>query len=172
MPATDPPSASVPASAGSTGSTVAVEPSLLRHVPATDDGIALTFDPETTGSVVADPALGRDASALAIGIAAASGSSGSTDLVVVSVVRARVAEITDDWFRNYRDSFDTAACAQAGAVSGHAEATIDDRQVFIGTCAGGAFTYHVRLANEPIIVSAVSVGPRRLGEKVMEGVTP
>jgi hypothetical protein len=151
------------------------DPSLLSRVSATVAGIPLTYDPETTASVAADPGLGRDASALAIAIGVAPGDSsasqaGSSDVVVVSVVRARANSIADTWFRGYRDSYDAAACASAGGVSGHAQATMQGRTVFIGSCAGGALTYHVQLAGEPVIVSVTSVGPRRLGEKFMESI--
>jgi hypothetical protein len=165
---------SATATAGSTvGSPplVAVEPGLLSHVPAALAGIALTFDPDTTARVAADPGLGRDASALAMAIAASPGSS-SEDLAVVSVIRLRDPTVGEPWFRTWRDSYDAAACGSAGGVAGHAQATIHDRVVFIGSCAGGAFTYHVRLTDGPFVVSAISVGPLRLGEKLMEGIVP
>jgi hypothetical protein len=159
----------------SPGRTVAADPSLLSRLPATVARITLAFDPETTASVAAEPGLGRDLSALAIAIAVAPGSSSasgasSSDLVVASVIRARGDPITEGWYRSWRDSYDEAACASAGGVSGHAQATMHERTVFIGSCAGGALTYHVRLAGEPIVVSATSVGPMRLGEKLMESI--
>jgi hypothetical protein len=159
----------------SPGLTVAADPSLLSRLPATVARITLAFDPETTASVAAEPGLGRELSSLAIAIAVAPASSsasgaGSGDLVVASVIRAREDPISDGWFRNWRDSYDEAACASAGGVSGHAQATMHERTVFIGSCAGGALTYHVRLAGEPIVVSATSVGPMRLGEKLMESI--
>ena len=159
------------ASAGSSSvGAVAVDPDLLQHVPDQVDGLPLTYDPETTARVVDDPALARDASGLAIAIAVEPGTSVASELTVVSVVRLRDPSVDDAWFRAYRDSYDQAACSSAGGVSGHAQTTIAGRQVFIGTCAGGAVIYHVRLADRSIIVSALSVGSRRLGEKVMEGI--
>ena len=165
----NPPStAAGPSSVG----TVAVDPNLLTFVPDEVDGLKLTYDPETTARVVNDPALARDASALAIAIAVEPGTSVASELTVVSVVRLRDPTVDDAWFRAYRDSYDQAACSSAGGVSGHAQATISGRVVFIGTCAGGAVIYHVRLADRAIIVSALSVGSRHLGEKVMEGIKP
>jgi hypothetical protein len=160
------------ASAGSAGPTVAVNPDLLSFVPESVDGLKLAYDPETTARVTDDPALARDAVGLAIAIAVDPGTSAAPELTVVSVVRLRDPSVGDAWFRDYRDSYDQAACASAGGVSGHAETTIDTRQVFIGSCAGGAFIYHVRLASDGIVVSALSVGSRRLGQKVMEGLRP
>jgi hypothetical protein len=57
-------------------------------------------------------------------------------------------------------------------MSGRAEAQIGGRTTFIGTCAGGAHTYHVRLeSDDAIIVSVTAVGERRLGEQVVAGLT-
>jgi hypothetical protein len=42
---------------------------------------------------------------------------------------------------------------------------MNGRTVFIGGCAGGAFTYHVRL-DGGIVVSLTAVGPARLGERL------
>jgi hypothetical protein len=157
--------------ATASGPSVALDPGLLSFVPATVDGLKLTYDPETTARVTDDAALARDASGLAIAIAVDPGTSAAPELTVVSVVRLRDPSVDEAWFRDYRDSYDTSACASAGGVSGHAQSTIATRTVFISSCAGGAFIYHVRLA-EGIIVSALSVGSRRLGQKVMEGLRP
>jgi hypothetical protein len=171
--ATPSPSIASPATSPSAGALVAAsDPGLLSHVPAAIDGIALTYDPVTTGTVAADPSLSRDASALAMAIAVAPESSGSTNLTVVSVVHLRAATLTEDYFRSYRDTYDAASCATAGGVSGHSQATMSGRIVFIGSCTGGAFTYHVGLDDGPLIVSATSVGTMRLGEKVMKGIQP
>ena len=64
---------------------------------------------------------------------------------------------------HWRDTYDEAACAPAGGVTGHAQATIDGRTVFIGTCAGGALTYHVRLEERSgSSCSITAVGERQL----------
>jgi hypothetical protein len=175
LPVAGSPSATPSARAGSpdaSGLTVEVDPGLLDVLPGQVDGLSLTYDAENTARVAADPTLAPQASALAMAIAVAPGASGSTDLAVVSVVHVRDPSVGDEWFRQWRDSYDQSACESAGGVSGHAQASIAGRTVFIGSCAGGAFTYHVRLADGSIVVSALSVGPRRLGEKVMEGIKP
>ena len=165
------PTNAAPSASGS-GPVVAVDPSLLSFVPETVAGLKLTYDPETTARVTDDPALARDASGLAIAIAVDPGTSSAPELTVVSVVRLRDPSVDEAWFRDYRDSYDQSACASAGGVSGHAETTIATRTVFVTSCAGGAFIYHVRLADGGIVVSALSVGSRRLGQKVMEGLKP
>src|SRR5207247_2152058 len=82
--------------------------------------------------------------------------------VVASVARLRDPSADEAWFRGYRDSYDQSACTAAGGVAGHAESVINGRTVFIGTCAAGAITYHVRLAGGSIVLSLTSVGPDRL----------
>jgi hypothetical protein len=166
-------SPSAPAtSAGASGLKVAVEPGLLVFIPGQVDGLTVTYDAESSARVAADPTLAAQIFALAIAIAVAPGASGSTDLAVVSVAKVRDPSVGEEWFRQWRDSYDKSACESAGGVSGHAQATIAGRLVFIGSCAGGAFTYHVRLSNGSVVISILSVGPRRLGEKVMEGIRP
>jgi hypothetical protein len=160
------------ASAVGSGLKVAVEPGLLVFVPGQVDGLTVTYDAESSARVAADPTLAGQILALAIAIAVAPGASGSTDLAVVSVAKVRDPSLGEEWFRQWRDSYDESACESAGGVSGHAQATIGGRLVFIGSCAGGAFTYHVRLSNGSVVVSILSVGPRRLGEKVMAGIRP
>jgi hypothetical protein len=64
--------------------------------------------------------------------------------------------------------FDAGVCEQAGGVSGTAEAQIGGRQVFIGSCAGGAHTYHAWLGNRGLLVSVSAVGEQRLGEQLVE----
>jgi hypothetical protein len=103
---------------------------------------------------------------LAIGLYTLADQQPVTDFAIVSIVHLRDPSVGDDWFRSYRDTYDEAACAQAGGVVRHAEATMGSNHVFIGGCAGGAFTYHLRAPGQPIVVSITSVGPARLGERV------
>jgi hypothetical protein len=54
-------------------------------------------------------------------------------------------------------------------MAGSAESVIAGRPTFIGHCAGGVLTYHVYLPASEAIVSIVSIGERRLGQLVVEG---
>ena len=173
------PSSSAPASGAATGSGApatagaAADPSLLSVVGADAAGVTLTFDPATTATEVADPTLDPNIAALATGIVAAGGASTDpTDLVIVNVVRLRDAGVDADWFRGWRDSYDDAACQRAGGVSGHAEANMAGHDVFIGSCSGGAFTYHTRLRDGSVVVSLTSIGPGRVGERLLDHLTP
>ena len=165
-------SASVTASPGASSSgTAAAEAALLAFVPARAAGLTIAFDPETTAAELADPKLDANVAALATGIATPSNAVASpNELVIVNVVRLRDRAIADDWFRSWRDSYDAAACEPAGGVSGHATSKINGRDVFIGSCAGGAYTYHLRIEAGAVLVSLTSIGAARLGERLVRAI--
>jgi hypothetical protein len=146
---------------------IAVDPSLLLILPPEVDGAPMQPSPDTATEIAADPSLARDVEAIAVGLAVGPGSSGDEDLVIASVVRLRPDVFDEAWFREWRDTYNVGACEPAGGISGHAEAEIDGRQAFIGTCANGGFTYHVRYG-EDVIVSLTSVGEGRFGELVVK----
>jgi hypothetical protein len=147
-------------------SAVEADPGLFAFMGDAAGGLTFQYDTETTTRVAADPDLALNAVGLAIGLYTIPNQQPIVDFAIVSVVHLRDATVDDAWFRSYRDSYDTAACAQAGGVERHAESTIGANHVFIGSCAGGAFTYHVRLAAQPIVVSITAAGPARLGERL------
>lgn len=156
-------------SAAPSGAAVQVDAALLGFVPAAVDGVPLTFDPGTSATIAADPSVAPDAASLAVALAIVPGASAADDLAVVSVVRLRDPAKDEAWFRDWRDTYDQAACGPAGGVVGNAEAEIGGGTVYIGSCAGGVRTYHTRLAAAGIVVSITALGSRRLGEKVMAG---
>jgi hypothetical protein len=150
---------------------VVADASLLDRIPAAKAGLTLTYDPETTATVAASPGLADDAAAIATGLAVPSGQAASpSDFVIVNVVRLRSPKTDDEWFRQWRDSYDRAACAQAGGVTGNAEAQMGTHQVFIGRCEAGAFTYHTLLDNGATMLSMTSIGPGGSGERLMAAV--
>jgi hypothetical protein len=169
-PTTAPGASASPAAAAS--ASALADPTLLDIVPATAAGLALTYDPDTTAIVAADPAVARDASGIAVGLAMPAGLASPEELVIVNAVRLRDPSAGDDWFRNWRDTYDTAACEQAGGVQGHAESPIQGRTVYIGSCTNGVFTYHVRLDDGAVVVSLTSIGPSRLGERLVRQLPP
>ncbi len=156
-------------SAVASGAAVQVDAALLAFVPAAVDGVPLTFDPGTSATIAADPSVAPDAASLAVALAIVPGASAADDLAVVSVVRLRDPAKDETWFRDWRDTYDQAACSPAGGLVGNAEAEIGGGTVYIGSCAGGVRTYHTRLAASGIVVSITALGSRRLGEKVMAG---
>jgi hypothetical protein len=167
-----PPSLPVTASPRTSASgTAAAEAALLAFVPAAAAGLTIAFDPETTAAELADPKLDPNIAALATGIATPSNAVASpNDLVIVNVVRLRDPAIADEWFRSWRDSYDAAACERAGGVAGHATGKINGRDVFIGSCAGGAYTYHLRIEGGAVLVSLTSIGAARLGERLVRAI--
>jgi hypothetical protein len=116
---------------------------------------------------MADPSLAGDVAALAIGLATPTGQASPQDFVIANVARLRDPSRDQEWFRSWRDTYDQAACDRAGGVEGNAEATIGGQTVFIGSCVNGALTYHARLQNGAIVLSLTSVGPGRLGERLV-----
>jgi hypothetical protein len=168
-PSTADPSAAATTPGGSGG--IAIDASLLGVLPSQVDGVPLEPDAATAADVTGDPALARSASALGVAIAIAPGASAAADLAVVWVVQLRPGVFNDGFFRNWRDTYDEAACAAAGGVDGHAEAVIAGRDTRIGTCAGGVRTYHIHLARRDLLVSITAAGERRFGELVAAGLT-
>ncbi len=124
-------------------------------------------DLDTAAQIAADPSLTGQVEALAVGLFIAAGSSAAEDLVIANVVRLQPDVFNETFFRGWRDTYDAAACERAGGLRGNAESEIDGRQVFIGSCANSAFTYHLRYG-EDVIVSLTSVGEGRFGEQVAQ----
>jgi hypothetical protein len=161
------PSAAVPGASGSAiAGAVTVDQSMLEILPSAVGGAALEPADEAAATIALDPALAGDVEAVAVGLAVSAGASATQDLVIANVVRLRPDVFDEGFFRGWRDSYDAAACEPAGGVLGNAEAEIDGRKVFIGSCANGGFTYHTRYG-EDVVVSLTSVGERRFGELVM-----
>jgi hypothetical protein len=158
-------SASTQASTG-----VAVDPSLLAVLPDSVGGVPLQADPATAAEIASEPSIAPFVSSLALAAAFGPPASASLgDYVVVTVARVKPGLFGDLFYQGWRDTFDAAVCQQAGGVQGAAEATIGGRQTFIGTCAGGIHTYHVHLPEQDVIVSMQGGGPKRFGERVVEG---
>lgn len=145
---------------------------MLSHVPASVGGVRIEPDPGTAAQIAADPALVGEVDRLAVGLAVRSGSSGAEDLAVVNVVQLEDGVLGEPFFRDWRESYDEAACGQAGGVSGHAQFESDGRTVYVGSCTGGAHTYHVALEEDDVLVAVTSVGPGRWGEQIASNVSP
>jgi hypothetical protein len=127
-------------------------------------GLPLVGSPEAAAESASSAELAQTADSIAVAIAA---DPAADRFVVASVVRLRAGVFDEEFFRDWRDSFDEGVCAQAGGVSGHAEAELGGRTVYIGSCAGGVHTYHTYLEDSDAIVSINAVGEGRLGEELM-----
>ncbi len=151
--------------ASSPSALVAVDPALLELLPLTLDGLARQTDASIDAPIAFDANLARIASAFATALYI---DPPTSQFAYASVVRL-LAPLSDAAFRDYRDSYDEGACQQAGGVTGHAEGTIGDHATFVGTCAGGVRTYHVKVRDGAIVVSVAALGDRGLGEKLVAG---
>jgi hypothetical protein len=158
--AASPASSAGPAASG----LIAVDEGLLGYLPATIGSIAVVYSPDATQSVLNDVALARNASAIAYGLAI---DPTTNDFVIAAVARLREGVFSEAFYRDWRSTYDRGACAQAGGVAGNAETTIGGRVVHIGTCRGGAHTYHVFLELPRVMISATSVGSKRFGEQLI-----
>lgn len=153
-----------PASAGS----VVIDPSLLDHLPARVDGLDVIRSQGSDAEAVGDPVVRQYGVGIitALAIDPASG-----EFAYATVVRLRPNGFDEEVYRSWRDSFDEGACSMAGGVARTAVAQISGREVYIDSCHGGLRIYHVWLRNSRILVSVSSVGPRMLGESLVEGLT-
>lgn len=168
--ATPPPAASpsMPEpSAG--GAAVILDRELLAILPPTVGDLPVLANPEGEAAALGDPILASVG--LGVAVALAIDPAGG-DFVYVVVARLRPEALTDEAFRDWRDSFDEGACSQADGVVGRAETEVDGRTVYIGTCAGGLRTYHVRVEDRDVLISASAAGERRLGELLVENLRP
>ena len=154
-----------PSGAAAASPLVAIDPSLLDLLPRSIGSIPITPSPEAAAEPAADASLAASAQSLAVGLAV---DQATGNLVVASVVKLKPGVFSDEFFRDWRDSFDEGVCGQAGGVAGNAQATIDGRTVYIGTCEGGVHTYHVHLEGPDVIISLNAVGEGRMGEQLME----
>jgi hypothetical protein len=146
-------------------SAVVLDPKVLELLPESIGGIAMTESVDEATQALGDPTLPRIASAVDAAVAA---DTGSGNLVYAWVVRLRPDAFGDAIFRQWRDSYDEGACNGPTAIIGRAEATIDDRTVYVTSCTQGLHTYHLWLKAQSILISASAVGSGRFGELLMD----
>lgn len=143
-----------------------IDATLLGYLPDVIEGVPVTEALDEAALALADPALPRIATALDVGLAV---DQATGNLVTAHVVRLREGAFDHGTYRQWRDSYDEGACTAAGGVKGRAEATIDERTVFVTSCVGPLRTYHVWIEDERVLISASSVGDGRFGELLMSG---
>jgi hypothetical protein len=165
MPPASAPDSSVDASFGA----VVIDPTLVAVFPATVGGLRVAESPEGEADASANDVLPTIASAAAAIVAV---DQSTSDLVYALIVRVRPGALTDATFRDWRDSYDEGVCTSPTAVVGHAEAQIGGRTVYIGTCDNGLRTYHVWIQDAGLLISASSIGTRKLGELLMGELRP
>ena len=160
--------ASLPASPAASP-LVPIDTSLLASLPAMVGGQQVNEVPEIEAELASDPSLAQNASSLAValGINMATG-----DFAYVAVIQLKPLVFTNAFFSSWRQSYDQSACTQSSGLKSTGSTTIAGRQVFLGTCVGGALTYHVHLPAPDRLISVTSVGPAHFGQLVLEGLRP
>jgi len=162
--ATPSPGSSAGASPG-----VPIDPSLLAILPPSVGGQPLTEVPEVEANLVSDPNLIATAAGLAVALGI---DVGSGEFAYVAVIQLKPLVFGNAYFSSWRQSYDLGACSQSNGLKSTGTATIAGRQVFTGTCNGGAETYHVHLAGPDRLVSITSVGTSHFGAVVMAALKP
>lgn len=148
---------------------VSVDPGLLEVLPAQIDGVTLQPDPVTADEISRDPLLAESALSIAVALAVAPGASDSEDLAVANVIRLRPDVFDEAFYQEWRDTYNEAACEVADGLESERQAEIGGRQTYIGTCTGGAETYHTYLEEQGFLVSITATGERRFGELILAG---
>lgn len=173
-PATQPPTAAPVATAPTASGgaptpagAVVEDPALLAVLPPDVGGVAVAHEPEGFADAAGDRDFAANVEAAAFAFAA-----DGDNLVSAVVARLKPGVYTDAFFREWRDSYNDGACAQAGGLVGNAETQSGDQTVYIGSCAGGLRTYHAWVASRGVIVSASALGDARFGELLLAGLRP
>jgi hypothetical protein len=144
-------------------SPVVLDPTVLGFLPADVDGNAIIESADEAAQALSDPDLAKIATAVDAAVAV---DSGHANLVYTWVVRLRPGALSDSIFGQWRDSYDEGACTTG--IVGRAEATIDNRTVYITSCTQGLRTYHVWLKDQDILISASGIGDGKFGELLMD----
>ncbi len=173
-PSPEPTTSGLPTDPGATpldvGGGATVDPTLLDILPGDIDGIPMTEDEETAAEIALDPTTDPAVKRLDVAVYVDPSDPVEPDLAIVSVVALEPGTFDDGWFRDWRESYDLAACEVAGGLTvGGAESDLEGHRVYIGTCRGGAHTYHVHLADPDRLIAITALGSGRFGERVVAG---
>ncbi len=148
---------------------VPIDPSLLAILPATVGGQGINEIPEIEANLMTDPSLVQNASSLAVALGI---NMNTGDFAYVAVIQVKPLVFSNAFYLSWRQSYDDGACSQSDGLKGTSTTTIAGRQVFTGTCNGGAETYHVHLAAPDRLVSITSVGTGQYGALVLASLKP
>jgi hypothetical protein len=164
--AVTPPRASATATQPATGGVIE-DPALLSVLPETVDGVEVKLEPQAFADALTDPAFASSIEAGAFFVAV-----DGADIASGLVARPVPGRFSDEFFRDWRDTYNDGTCAQAGGVTANAEAELGGQTVYIATCAGGMRTYHAYIEEQGLVVSLFSLGDRGLGEELMADLQP
>jgi hypothetical protein len=143
---------------------LSIDPTLLEFLPESVDGIPVVEDPNEAAIALGNRSLDDLATALDAAVAV---DAGTGNLVYALVVRLKPDALTDEGYRQWRDSYDEGVCSPNGGITGRAQADIGGRNTYVTSCVEGILSYHVLLEEQDILVSAWSLGEGRFGEKLL-----
>jgi hypothetical protein len=148
---------------------VPIDPSLLAILPASVSGQGINEIPEVEANLMTDPSLVQNASSLAVALGI---NMNTGDFAYVAVIQLKPLVFSNAFFLSWRQSYDDGACSQSDGLQGTSTTTIAGRQVYMGSCNGGAKTYHIHLAAPDRLVSITSVGTGQYGALVLASLKP
>jgi len=143
------------------------DPALLSVLPRNLGDVPVTLEHQAFADALSDPAFVAKLASAAFAVVVS-----GEDLASGVVARPRPGVYSEAFFRDWRETYDAGACAQAGGVATHAEAEMGGQTIYIATCTGGLRTYHAYVEERGVIVSLFSLGDGRLGEQLMAGLRP
>ena len=150
------------------GVDVVMDPALIEILPAAVGTAEVEIEPGSFSEAVGDPSFVANVDAAAFAIVTE-----ADDLASGVVAHLRPDVFSEAFFRDWRDSYDEGACAQADGVAAHAQVGLDDdRTMYVTTCAGGLRVYHAYVPEREVVVSLFSLGERRFGEQLVRGLRP
>ena len=151
------------------GTRARIDPSVLSILPATVGDLPVREFLEAEQQAAGDPNLGQNVVRFATAFV---GDAKGANWAYVAVVDLRPGAGTDAFFRDWRDSFDTSACEQAGGVAGHSTIEIAGRSVERTNCGSGVRTYHVLVGGTSLLVSVSDFGDGQFGQLVLGALKP
>ncbi len=142
-----------------------IDPSLLKRLPITIGGIALSEDAGEEEQRMADPELPKTIDRLAA--AMASPDITAQDVLRLEIVHFKTEAQNEDAYTAWIDQYATEACSQASGVAESHQETINNIWLTdVSTCNGGAVVYSVSLGDGQYL-SMFDIGPKDLGRMLL-----
>ncbi len=162
---TDAPIAPTPWPNGTTGKYgLRIDPRLAGQLPSSVGGNPLVEDTFAEIDAMGESQYGASFDAMYI---AQVGEPTDLNWVQATVATVKGGAIGDEFYASWRDAWYKLVCTQAGGLASSSRETINDWQVDIGLCSGGARAYVLELDNG-VLLSLVDVGPRQLGRELIQ----